>query len=52
MLWKRYAENMHQQLIQDPFILVNSQKKVIPYKRLFFQNKIFGRRIIKNPVKS
>ena len=37
MLWKRYAENVHQQLIQDPFILVNNQKKSFHTRDFFFK---------------
>ena len=41
ILWKNHAENLHQYLIPDPFlIMVNNQKQPLD-ARNSFKNKIF-----------
>ena len=51
-LCKNDAENMHQKLVLDPFlVLVNNPKQPL-YGRNCFKNKIFWKRIIKKPFKS
>ena len=39
-LWKNYAENVHQKLVPDFFILVNDPKQLL-HARNSFKNKIF-----------
>ena len=44
------AENVHQKLVPDPFlILVNNPKQPL-YARNSFENKVFWKRIMKNPL--
>ena len=51
-LWKNHAENLHQKLARDPFlILLNNPKKPL-HARNSFLNKIFWKRILKEPEKS
>ena len=48
-LWKNHAENMHQKLAPDPFlILLNNPKQPLD-ARNSFKNKVFWKRIIKKP---
>ena len=48
-LLENHAENVHQELVLDPFlILVNNPKQSL-HTRNYFKSKIFGRRIIKKP---
>ena len=48
-LWKNDAENVHQKLVPYPFlILVNNSKKPL-HAVNSFENKLFWKRIIKNP---
>ena len=48
-LWKNHAENGHQKLVPDLFfILVNNPKQSL-HARNSFKNKIFWKKIIKNP---
>ena len=45
---ENYAENKHQKLVPDPFlILVNNPKQPL-HARNYFKNKIFWKIIIKN----
>ena len=47
-LWENHAENVHQNLVPDPFsIFVNSPKQPL-HARNSFKNKIFSKGIIKN----
>ena len=51
-LWENHAEYVHQKLVPDPFlILVNNPKQPL-HARNSFKNKIFWKRIIKQPWKS
>ena len=51
-LWKHHAENVHQKLFLNLFlILVNNPKRPL-HTRNSFKNKIFCKRIIKKPEKS
>ena len=46
---EKYAENVHQKLVPDPFFnLVNNPKQSL-CARIYFKNKIFWKEIIKNP---
>ena len=48
---EKYAENVHEKLAPDPFlILVNNPKQPL-LARNSFRNKIFWKRIIKKPFK-
>ena len=48
-LWKNHAENMHQKLAPDPFlILLNNPKQPLDAGNSF-KNKVFRKRIIKKP---
>ena len=50
-LWKHHAENVHQKLFLNLFlILVNNPKRPL-HTRNSFKNKIFCKRIIKKPEK-
>ena len=52
LLWKCHAENVHQKLVPDPFlVLVNNPKQPL-LARNSFKNKIFWKRIIKKSLKS
>ena len=49
---KNHEKNMHQKLVPNSFfILVNNPKQPL-HARNSFKNKIFWKRIIKNPLKS
>ena len=44
---KKHAENVHQKLTPDPFlILLNNQKQQL-MQEIFFEDKIFWNKIIK-----
>ena len=48
---EKSAENVHQKLVPDPFlILVNNPKQPL-YARTYFKNKIFWKTIIKKLLK-
>ena len=40
-LWKNHAENVHQKLVSDPFIILLNNPKQPLHARNSFQNKIF-----------
>ena len=47
---ENHAENVHQKLVPDPFlILVNDPKQPL-HAINYFKNKIFWKRIIKKPL--
>ena len=49
---ENHAENVHQRLVPDPFlILVNNPQQPL-HARNYFKNKIFQKRIIEKPYKS
>ena len=41
LLWKNYAENVHQKLVPDPFLILVSTPKQSLHARNSFKNKIF-----------
>ena len=51
-LWKNHAENMHQKLAPDPFLILLNNPKQPLHARNSFKSKIFWKRIIKKPLKS
>ena len=47
--WENHTENVHQKLVQDPFlILVNKPKHPLPAK-YSFKSTLFWNRIIRKP---
>ena len=50
-LWQNHAENVHQKLVTDPFLILVKNPKQPMHARNSFENKIFCKRIIKNPQK-
>ena len=51
-LWKNHAENVHQKLAPNPFLILLHNPKQPLHARIFFKNKILWKRIIKKPWKS
>ena len=39
--WKNHAENVHQKLFPDPFLILLNNPKQPLHARNYFQNKIF-----------
>ena len=50
-LWKNPAENVHQKLARDPFLILLNNPKQPLHVINSFRNKIFWKRIIKTPLK-
>ena len=48
-LWKNRAENLHQKLVPDPFLILVNNTKQPWHWRNSFKNKISWKRIIKKP---
>ena len=48
-LWKNRAKNAHQKLVSDSFFIPVNNPKQSLHARNYFKNKIFWKRIIKNP---
>ena len=46
---KKHAENVHQKLSTESFLILLNKPKQPLYARVFFENKIFWNRIIKKP---
>ena len=51
-LWKNHAENVHQKLARDPFLILVSKPKQLLHAINSFLNKIFWKRIIRKPLKN
>ena len=49
---KKDAENVHQKLAPDPFVILLNNPKHTFGARNSFTNKVFSKRIIKKPLKS
>ena len=49
---ENHAENMHQKLLTDPFLILLYNPKQPLYARNSYKKKIFGKRIIKKLLKS
>ena len=47
--WKNDAENVHQKLVPDPFLLLVNISKQPLHERNYLKNKIFWKRITKKP---
>ena len=52
MLQKNHAENVHQKLVPNPFLILLNNPKHPFGARNSFKNKVFSKRIIKKPLKS
>ena len=50
--WKNHAENVHQKLFTDFFLILVNNPEQILCARNFFENKVFWKRNIKKPRKS
>ena len=48
-LWRNHAEKEHQKLVPDFFLILVSNPKQPLHARKSFENKIFWKKIIKNP---
>ena len=46
-----HAENVHQKLVSDPFIILVNNPKQSSHARNSFKNKIFWKRIVNKPLK-
>ena len=51
-LWKDHAENVHQKLARDPFLILVSNPKQLLHAINSFLNKIFWKRIIRKLLKN
>ena len=51
-LWKNHAENIHQKLAWDPFLILVSNPKQLLHATNSFLNQIFWKRIIRKPLKN
>ena len=51
-LWKNHAENIHQKLAWDPFLILVSNPKQLLHAMNSFLNQIFWKRIIRKPLKN
>ena len=48
---ENHAENVKQKLVPDPFLILGNNPKQPLHARTIFKNKIFSKRIIKEPEK-
>ena len=51
-LRKNHAENVHQNLVPDPFLILLNNPKWSLHAKSSFSDKVFWKRIIKKPLKS
>ena len=48
-LWINHAENGHQKLVPDPFLILLNNPKQLFHARSSFKNKIYWNKVIKKP---